>query len=86
MEKETTTGVFISVVTKDQFLHRASILSGEDLITFIGKCNKATLYKSDMNEVTGLNETEFFLLCKKLNPDFDYETDYYVVRYKPDFK
>lgn len=82
MEKQTKTGVFISAITKEKMQERAMNLHGEDLKYFVEKCNPANLLPSSLiDHVIGISSDELISICKELEPNFNPETDYFVIRY-----
>lgn len=83
VEKETKPGVFISVVTKENWLKRTDALSGEDLTHFIQKCNPFKLVTDSLEGVLGVNMAGLLKVCRDLEPEFDPISDYYTVRYAP---
>ncbi len=82
MEKETKPGVFISVITLDQWQVRTAFLTGEDLKYFVEKCNPIRMATDSIKDVIGVNREELFTVCKDLEPNFNPLTDYYVIQHK----
>lgn len=84
MEFEQKPGLFIGVVTKQQWHDRVSVLTGEDLTHFKEKCN---LFKDARNaslkKVMGMTIYELLYTCRHINPKFDVNEDYYTVRIAP---
>lgn len=75
-EYEVKPGVFISVVTREKWLQRVDVLKGEDLHDFISKCNLFRMYpESDL-----ILKGDLLEACRSLEPNFDTEKDYYVIR------
>lgn len=83
MEKEIKPGVFISVVTREQWVKRVDTLTGDDLAHFISKCNPASLASRILFRITGIRAYELLKICQELEPEFDPLTDYFVVRNTP---
>jgi len=82
MEKEIRPGVFISVITDEQFKLRINTLTGEDLRHFILKCNHFKLSRKALEGI-GIKGLEIQQACEELEPSFDPEEDYFVVRNTP---
>lgn len=84
MEQEIRPGVFISVITKQQWHDRVSTLAGEDLKHFREKCNLFREAKNaSLKKALGINIVELLYVCKHLNQDFDMFEDFYTVRLAP---
>lgn len=81
MEKEIKAGVFISVITREKWLERTEVLTGDDLRFFAKKCNPAK--NSFGYPEIGLSKETILDACKELEPSFKPETDYFVIRYAP---
>lgn len=79
-EIESKPGVFISVITKEKWLERTSILKGPDLTYYVSQCNPAWLAGDAFIDIIGVGKKELYELCRKLEPEFNPETDYYVIR------
>jgi hypothetical protein len=79
MEIEINPGTFLSVITKEQWLRRIEQLSGDDLAHFLSQCNLARA----VPDKVFIQKDELLKKCKELEPHFDPETDYYVIRQKP---
>lgn len=84
MEKETKPGVFISPITRAKWIRRIEALKGEDLREFVCKCNPASFATDNMEFIIGLKRQPLFDLCKELDPDFNPQTDFFVIRYAPE--
>lgn len=82
-EKETKPGVFISVITLDQWQVRTAVLTGEDLKYFVEKCNPLTLATDSLEDVIGVDTVGLLEVCKELEPNLNPITDYFVIRYAP---
>jgi hypothetical protein len=82
METEIRPGVFISVVSQEMFHKRINTLTGEDLHHFILKCNQFKLSMKALTSV-GIKAFEIQQACEDIDPDFNPEEDYYVVRNQP---
>ena len=82
MEKEIRPGVFISVVSEERFRLRINTLTGEDLHHFILKCNHFKLSRKALEGI-GIKAFEIQQACEELDPHFDPETDYFVIRNSP---
>jgi hypothetical protein len=83
MEHKTETGIYISVITRDKMIDRAENLSGEDLKTFVEKCNPASQVRPNSflaQNILGMSGNELLAVCKELEPNFNPKTDYYVLR------
>ena len=84
MEKEIKPGLFIGVVSKQQWHDRVSSLTGEDRTHFIEKCNLfREARNASLKKALGMTIYELLYVCKHLNPDFDVNEDYYTVRNSP---
>jgi hypothetical protein len=83
MEHETRPGVFISVITRQTWLRRTELLTGDELRYFLEQCNPAKYYDNVWKDDIGVNRDEMFEILRKLDSDFDPQTDYYVIRYQP---
>lgn len=81
MEKEIRPGVFISVVTEDQFKSRINTLTGDDLRHFVLKCNHFKLSRKALEGI-GIKALEIQQACEELEPSFDPD-DYFVIRNTP---
>jgi hypothetical protein len=87
MEKEIKEGIFISVVTKKQWVNRIDTLEGDDRKHFIEKCNPFNeADQRSLKKTLGFNLVDLYYLCKDIEPDFDVQEDFYTVRYAPDIK
>lgn len=80
MEKEIKPGIFISVVTQEQWIERTGNLTGEDLRFFVCQCNPFKLNMGSLRN-EGIKPHELQQFCEDLNEDFDPETDYFTIRY-----
>lgn len=83
MEHETRPGVFISVITRQTWLRRTELLTGDELRYFLGQCNPAKNYSDVWEDDLGVNRRELFKILRKLDSEFNPKTDYYVIRYQP---
>lgn len=81
MEKEIKEGVFISVITMDKWLRQTETLKGEELQYFVEKCNRAKFVHHNVRYMLGVTKEKLFEILKEMEPEFNEETDDYVIRY-----
>ena len=83
METEISEGIFLSVITKEQWLKRTEALQGDDLRHFVERCNRYPETDIIIKHVLGITSKKFLKLCIELNPEFNKKEDFYVIRYAP---
>jgi hypothetical protein len=83
MEKQIRPGIYLSVITRGDYIERATNLNRAELTTFIMKAIPLRFVQSDSLIRHGIERKDLIKTCLELQPDLDPETDYYVLREMP---